>query len=328
MENKDRAKSFKKNTEVEEILSLLEEKLSDVEYEVTNNADDSVFPPIFILGCARSGTTVLHQYLVENIKCIYPSNFISRFYYAPYLGGLYYKLFTQLDERGELLGKSKLNTADFTSDIGKTEGIHSPNEFWYFWRKHFKINQKGTIDPEAIDEDGVKRFRRSIYALQNLFEGPFITKGLIANNAADLLESIFQDPIFIYIKRDLFDNARSLYEVREKFFETPEKWYSFYPKDKKIYERLSPEEQVVQQVIDTNSVIESSLQKCNQNRIIEIDYHSFCKNPAQLLQEIKHISEVIEIDKQPKPESFDISRRQKNESKTDRNIQAIIGSLG
>ena len=147
MENKKRTQEFKKDFQVEELLQLLDDNLSPVEEKLIKEHNSTEYPPIFIFGCARSGTTVLHQYLIHNTKCIYPSNFISRFYYAPYLGGIYYKLFTELDKRGELLGDFEKEGKDFfSSDLGKTSGIHSPNEFWYFWRKYFAINTKGTID--------------------------------------------------------------------------------------------------------------------------------------------------------------------------------------
>lgn len=328
MKNKDRNEAFKKNSEVEEILTLLDNNLSSIEDKFTNNVDSSVYPPIFIFGCARSGTTIIHQYLIQNINCTFPSNFISRFYYAPYLGGLYYKLFTDLDTRGELLGGKEHNTKGFySSDLGKTEGPHAPNEFWYFWRKHFSVNKEGAIDRSKINKEKAHRFRNSIFALQNLFKGPFIAKGMIANNCIDYLEELFPEPIFIFIKRDLFANAKSLYNARISYFGNPEKWYSFYPKEKEHYQQLNPEEQVVRQVLDTNKVIENSLSRCNKSRIIRIDYAAFCRAPKQLLEKIQEVDQSVNISTNPLPSQFTIRNKKNLTNEVDIKIKAVIESI-
>lgn len=305
MKNIDRTVSFKKNTEVETLLELLGKHLSPIEEELTNSITTSSYSPIFIFGCARSGTTVLHQYLINNTLSIYPSNFISRFFYSPYIGGIYYKLFTQLDSKGELLGSFNTKIkGNYSSDLGKTEGILSPNEFWYFWRKHFPTNLNGTIDVNNIDENEASKFRNSIFALQELFKCPFITKGMIANNCIDYLSKLFPNAIFIYIKRDLYTNSKSLYQARINFYGVPNKWYSFYPKDPEHYQNLTPEEQVVHQVIDTNNEIENSLSKIISNRIIKTDYESFCENPKSLLNKISSIDSSIFFNDNPQPNNF------------------------
>lgn len=328
MINKYRIEAFKKSQEVEDILELLENHLSSVEIDLTESSNSSDYPTIFIFGSARSGTTVLHQYLIKNLECIYPSNFISRFYYAPYIGGLYLKLFTKLDKRGELLGNlTKKTKSFFSSDLGKTEGTLSPNEFWYFWRKNFPINDKGNIDSEIIDPEKARIFRNSIYALQNLFSSPFISKGMIANNCISMLEELIPGSIFIFIKRDLFSNARSLYQARINFFNDPKKWYSFYPKDPHYYKNMTPEEQVVHQVLDTNRQIEASLNKCNAERVICTDYKTFCDKPHRVIEQLTGVDRSIKSKKELSPSSFTYRDRNEIKSKVGERLLYIINSL-
>lgn len=327
MENKDRTEAFKKDIRVEEILDLLDDKLSPIEDELTSGYNSTRYPTVFIFGCARSGTTVLHQYLVQNTKCIYPSNFISRFYYAPYLGGMYYKLFTDLDKKGELLDSRKERKEFFSSDLGKTKGIHSPNEFWYFWRKYFPINERGTIEKQKIIQKESNRFRRSIYGLQNFYEGPFITKGMIANNCIDYLEKLFPKAIFIFLQRDLYANAKSLYKARIDYFNDPQQWYSFYPKEKQLYEGMKPEEQVVQQILDTNKEIKDSLSRCKKNRVITVDYSSFCQSPENVLTKLQAVDESVLIKKDPFPIAFEVREKKSLSSETDRIIKSKINDL-
>lgn len=325
MENKKRTEVFKRDVQVEKLLKLLDDNLSPVEEKLIKGHDSTKYSPIFIFGCARSGTTILHQYLIQNIKCIYPSNFISRFYYAPYVGGLFYKLFTELDKRGELLGSIEEERQDFFSSyLGKTSGIHSPNEFWYFWRKHFPINGKGTIDQQDIDEREADIFQGSINGLQNLFDGPFITKGMIANNCIDFLEKLFPKPIFIFIKRDLFANAKSLYKARLDYFDEPTQWYSFYPQEKANYQSLNPEEQVVRQVIDTNQEIEQSLKRCEKNRTIKINYSEFCRSSQNVLEMLLEVDGRLQISDSPTPTSFKIREKKDLPNGADKKIKLKI----
>ena len=328
MDKIDRTAAFKRNNEVENILRLLDSQISPVEDRLTKDSDSSDFPTIFIFGCARSGTTLLHQHLIKNINCIYPSNFISRFYYAPYVGGLYYKMFTELDKRGELLGALLSKSQDFfSSDLGKTKGITSPNEFWYFWRKHFPVNKRGTINVDDIDIKEASKFRNSIFALQNLFGGPFITKGMIANNCIDLLENIFPKAIFIHIKRGLFANAKSLYQARLDFFNDPGEWYSFYPDSPKVYHGMKPEKQIVRQIIDTNREIEESLSKCNQDRVIRIRYESFCLNSKKILDDIKDFDRNIQLNENTVSSQFAIRENKGLDRKIEASIKYEIDQL-
>jgi len=328
MKNKHRTDRFKKNQKVENILQLLDKNLRSVEKKLIREYTTSDYPTIFIFGCARSGTTLLHQYVSQNLKCIYPTNFISRFYYAPYLGGLYYKLFTDLDDRGELLGGPERDVDDFfSSDLGKTEGIHSPNEFWYFWRKHFPINNQRTIDRQKIDSQKAIFFRNSIFALQNLYDGPFIMKGMIANNCIDMLSELFPKAVFLFIRRDLFANAKSLYKARLDYFDTPKQWYSFYPKEKEVYQDLSPEEQVVRQVLDTNDQILQSLNMCNNKRTIKLDYEPFCKAPKTVLELLKNTDESIQVNADPVPSKFTIREKKGLEGQADTAIKSVIKNL-
>jgi Sulfotransferase family len=328
MENNNRSNTFKKNKEVEILLRQLAEHMSPIEEKLTAESESSSYPPIFIYGCARSGTTLLHQYLINNVKSIYPSNFISRFFYAPYIGGIFYKLFTELDNKGELLGNTGKGTGKFyASDLGKTKGILSPNEFWYFWRKHFPINDRRTIDIDAIKEPEALKFRNSIYAIQNLFEAPFITKGLIANNCIDYLSVLFPTAIFFYVKRDLYSNAKSLYQARLNFFDAADKWYSFYPKDPNYYKNLTAEEQVVRQVIDTNQEIESSLKKIDKDRIITLNYEAFCRNPGVILHELQNVNGSITINNKPEPSEFNPSENNNDDNHSNKVIKTVIENL-
>ena len=86
MKNQDRSQDHKRNLESEQLMADLNELLKTPNDQAVVDLPESPHPNIYILGCPRSGTTFVHQLLINSFEVAYPSNFLSRFYYAPYIG--------------------------------------------------------------------------------------------------------------------------------------------------------------------------------------------------------------------------------------------------
>src|SRR5688572_12271830 len=106
MENEKRNELHKRSEEVERILAELNGLLKPVQDQLAPGFSKPSHATVFIMGCARSGTTLAYQLMAKHLDCVYPSNFISRFYYSPYAGALYQKLMYDLDSKGELLNRA------------------------------------------------------------------------------------------------------------------------------------------------------------------------------------------------------------------------------
>src|SRR5699024_1803087 len=104
MHNNERTIENKRDNKLEDILGLLNETLEDDERDLISRFDTPEYPTIFIVGNARSGTTLLYQWLASTGLFAYPSNIVSRFYNAPYIGALIHQMFVEHDKFGELLG--------------------------------------------------------------------------------------------------------------------------------------------------------------------------------------------------------------------------------
>ena len=277
----NRTGSHKRITEVEDILKELSGLISDP----IDKKFNSGHPIFFIMGCARSGTTLVSQYLADTGSFCYPSNFISRFFYAPYVGSLLQKLTFDLDFKGELFGGYQGKTI-YKSDLGKTKGPLAPHEFWYFWRRYFKFGELQQLtEPELarIDTDG---FLNGLRGIQHVFEKPLFLKGMIANWHIPFLAEIVPNSYFIYVKRDLLYNAQSLLKARESFFSDIRQWYSFKPAEYIELKSKDPYHQVAGQVFYTNEAIENGLELIGDERAIEVQYEDFCEKPTILLNAI------------------------------------------
>jgi LPS sulfotransferase NodH len=283
MENSKRLDSHKKNTELEFILKTLEANIVDLS---KTRQFETNQPKLFILGCARSGTTLLSQLLAQHTDWCYPTNFISRFYYSPYMGALIQKMLIELDDKGELFGKQESDTINLNSTLGKTTGALSPHEFWYFWRRFFKFNDIQQLTAKELNAVDNKLFENSLNALQTVYEKPLFMKAMIMNWNIKFLAENIPNSYFLFIKRETVYNAQSLLKARQNYFGNTNEWYSFKPPEYHLILREIPEKQVLEQVMYTNQAIENQLKSLNQSKYISIQYEDLCANPTLVFSKI------------------------------------------
>jgi hypothetical protein len=280
LENKFRLANHHKSPETEFVLQELASLIGNAGADRKFACD---YPVIFIVGCARSGTTVLTQYLASIAEFCYPTNFLSRFYYNPYIGALLQHLMFDLDKKGELFGALKTDVPGYTSDLGKTIGALSPNEFWYYWRRFFKFSEIQKLSAESIKSIDRVGFLNGIGAIQHVFRKPVFMKAMILNWDIGLLAEIVPNSYFVFIERDISHNAFSLLQARLNFFGDTEKWYSFKPLEYNSIKNKLPFQQVVEQVFYTNKAIKEGLMKIPAERFLKISYESFCSSPSEFL---------------------------------------------
>lgn len=266
---------------MESILATLAARVPD--YCPENLNEDH--PIIFIMGCARSGTTLVSQYLARSCEFCYPTNFISRFYYAPYIGALLQRLMFDLDTKGELFGSCK-EVGDFKSVLGKTKAASSPNEFWYYWRRFFKFGEIQKLDDAQLSKVDAKAFVSGLRSIQTVFDKPIFLKGMIANWHIPYLAKLIPNSYFIIVKRDLLFNAQSLYVARSEYFDDVERWYSFKPVEYPILKEKTPLEQVVGQVKYTNDAIDRGIRSLSDDRVITVQYEEFCDRQSQFVEQL------------------------------------------
>lgn len=274
MENKLRTQENKKDNKLEKILKILNNTLEDDERDLTRHLQRPKYPSVFIIGNARSGSTLVYQLLASTDLFSYPSNIISRFYNAPYIGALIHKVFVDYDNFGEILGKDSIS---FNSLLGKTKSAISPHEFWYFWRRFFKFGEIQKLSEEKLGNIDESLFLRELAGLEAAFEKPLLLKAMIINWNLDYLIKLIPNSIFIHIKRDPVYNMQSLYNARLKFFGDVNKWYSFKPPE---YEKLingDVYQQLAGQVYYTNKEISNALG--NTGSLVDIYYKDLVSNP-------------------------------------------------
>ena len=143
-----RQSGFRRNDGLESLLTEINDLLHAAENQTMARFSRPSKPVLFVIGAPRSGTTMMMQWLARTDAFAYPTNLSSRFYAAPYLGSLISQLllnprFQHRDEFQELSPRVQ----EVASALGKTSGIHEPNEFWYFWRRVHASDVGGPLAP-------------------------------------------------------------------------------------------------------------------------------------------------------------------------------------
>jgi hypothetical protein len=284
----ERREEFKRNENLEYLLKKTNDIIGPAEEKILENYRMPKYPVVLIVGCPRSATTLMMQWLAGTGNFAYPTNLLSRFFGAPHVGALIQQLLTapEFNFRNEILDFE--TEISFSSDLGKTKGALAPNEFWYFWRRFFLYGEIQYLDEQALEKVDVARFVAELAAIEAVFDKPLAMKGLIINWNIPYVSNILENVLFIYTKRHPFYNIQSLLEARVKYYSDRSMWYSFKPREYDDLKDLDPFEQVAGQVYFTNRAIENGLAQIDNSRWIKVSYEEFCKAPAELF---KHILE-------------------------------------
>lgn len=312
MQNEHRLPLHKRNPQLEELLCFFKARLGPLEQQEIEGIARCEKPILFIVGCARSGTTLVLQYLSRSGFFSYPTNFLSRFYFAPFLGAKLQQMLVDCDLRGEIFGGDKGQA--FESHLGKTHGALAPHEFWYFWRRYFAFGDVQEMNRSSLDAVDGKGFMQELNALQSVSMQPFVAKAMICNWHLPFLAELDPRIHFLFVHRNTADNAMSLIRARENFFGDSSKWYSFKPPGYEQVLKLSPKQQVEWQVESTNAAIREGLDKIVSNRVFETNYIDFCENPRALLDKIvSRWSIDLPLDAPQLPTRFDIKKHSKSD---------------
>ncbi|OUS18696.1 hypothetical protein A9Q93_03505 [Nonlabens dokdonensis] len=285
MNNINRKESHKKHEDLERIFPELELILGSSEEELLKAYSNPAKKVYLIVGCARSGSTLLYQYLAKTGYFMYPTNFLSRFYYAPYIGYRLQQALIDFDLKGEVFQNLDA-LSNFKSNLGKTKGPKQPHEFWYFWNRFFKFKNLQQLSQKEMKDVNWSLFLKELHALEEASNRPILLKAMNLNwNLADLEQNI-PNVHFIYIKRDVLYNAQSLLIARKNFYGNYDEWYSFKTPNYYSLKKSKPTVQVIEQVLANNKAVENSLKSVKESNKTIISYSDFCNNPNNLITDL------------------------------------------
>ncbi len=231
------------------------------------------YPPIFIIGAPRSGSTLLYQVLTDYYDIGYLSNLHCLFFGAP---SFLERLFHPLKKRQQ---------SNYRSCHGQTQGWTAPSECGEFWYRFFRRKPQ-YIPLEEADPQQLGQLRGAVSALVNALGKPVLFKNL---NCALRLQPTFKvlpEALFIVTHRQPIDNGHSLLEVRKKVHGNYRTWWSMEPPEIDKLKTLPPHQQVVQQIRQIESLIERDRQIIGPNRFMDVQYEEFCRDTYSSIQQL------------------------------------------
>ncbi len=242
-------------------------------------------PTIFVVGCARSGTTLLMQWLAASNRFAYPTNIVSRLYASPLVGALLHRVLIELDAREEIV-PTKSRRIDFSSVLGKTRGATQPHEYWYWWRRFFIFGETQAIPEEVLAKVDTHRFLHELAQLEQVFDRPVALKAMLLNWNLPFLARVVPRPVFLNVHREPAANAASLMSARQAFYGNRSTWYSFKPPEYAVLRNAEPDIQVAGQVLATQRAVQAGLAEIPSVNSLDVQYERFCDAPGEVWKQL------------------------------------------
>jgi hypothetical protein len=258
------------------------------------------WPPVFILGVPRSGTSLLNQLLIHSNGFSYFPNIANQFYMCP-LSAMKFGLKFCPEYQ-----------SDFSSFYGFEKGCMAPSEsgnIWNRWfpqekRDGFNYTQSGYLSGQARSS-----IQELIADTESIFGLPYLTKNAKMSVRLPEVKNIFPDALFIQIKRNPFDSAVSILLRRRKFNLN---WWSVMPEEYKDFKNDGEIDQVCQQVYFIEKNIERDIKPFSAAQRYALSYEDLCQGTTSELEKIEEFLTKAGLPLKRTgrkiPHSFDLSK--------------------
>lgn len=276
-----RTPEYRKDLKQEQKLKNLNALLAPIEEQLISRFDKPRLPIVFIVGVPRSGSTLLAQILAQTGTFTYVSNFVARFWMAPYVGMLI----------EDTLGIRRAHPVQsFVSRYGVTEGWTGPHEFGYFWSRWFHFGNTHKLGARELAEINRDKLCKELAALESLYNKPLFFKSLTCGLQISFLAEVLEKTVFVLCRRNPVYNMQSLLIGRTKVLGSKQCWFSLKPKEYPELLPLSPYEQIAGQVYYVLKDIEAAFSSLSSERFLQIRYEDLCSQPRA---EVKKIVDAV-----------------------------------
>lgn len=237
------------------------------------------FPPIFIIGLPRTGSTLVYHALVRRFGLAYLCNAAASLPNSPVIATSFLCAFRRVSPG-----------ADFRNLYGVTPGWSGPAQGREVWGRWFPMDQSycgpGSLSPEAR-----LAMRSTVAGIESAFGMPFANK---AQGHAVRLEALcetFEDAVFVRVNRDRLEVAESILRGRRDCFKRESRWFSAKPSN---YEQLVPLDafrQIAGQICGIEGDMQRAFGQIGAERVLDIDFREFCAFPSAVLDRVREFYE-------------------------------------
>lgn len=242
--------------------------LAPLERRLLRQAPEPRWPHVFIVGAPRSGTSLFYELLVARYHFAFFTNIAHRFYKTPVAASW--------------LGRSLIRAyqPQYTSEFGHISGWSAPNEGGWIWQRW--LEDGPWVDERAAQGLKVDDMRATLAALSAMFDAPFINKNVMHSNRIRLMNALFPGCLFIEVRRDLHDTARSIIRAQQRHKgpePDAENWWSVRPSNAGGDDMV---ERAWRQVTGVAKDIARDCAALNQDCLLSINYEDLCENTSEV----------------------------------------------
>jgi hypothetical protein len=262
--------------QIKQRLKQVHERLGHLDEKYFRIPVRNQFPPVFILGVPRSGSTLLGQIVLSAFHLAYIPNIAAQFYMCPVTMARWGLRFCR-----------RYSTA-FESRYGYERGCMAPSEAGPIWNRWFPSEQKEGFNytPSGyMRPDAQFQVRQLVAHFERLFKAPFFTKNLKMSVRLQSLREIFPESLFITVHREPFETARSILLYRRKYQRYP--WWSVMPREIGSLMDLPDVDQVCHQVYYLEKNMTDDLRLFPSYQSLSINFNALCKDPRKYLKRIE-----------------------------------------
>ncbi|MDL1963291.1 MAG: sulfotransferase [Deltaproteobacteria bacterium] len=293
-----KSEQFCSNDKLNALLSELKELLFPVQMTIDCPSQPQ-WPVGCIIGNPRSGSTLLLQFMASIGVFSYPTNVLTRFAYAPYIGALIQKMLfdPEYDFHGDFADiQSQIN---FASDLGKSKGALATNEFQHFFRNYMPNFDIEWLNDDALKKVDCKALAKGLVSIEKVFNQPFVTKANLLQYNMEYFAREISSLFYLYIKRVPIFMMQSILNSREKYYGTRSTWWSVKPKEYDQLKDMDLYHQIAGQVYFTEIAIEKGLQYVSDRNQLTIEYEFLCEDPKAVYRRIVEKYAVLGCDLDP-----------------------------
>lgn len=241
--------------------------------------------PAFLIGAARSGTSLLYKALCLHPETAWISNWVKRVPAAPRLAVLNRLARRLPDARRRVWFGEDSNAYVYGSPRALAERLFPmPVEGEPVYRRAGVPQLPG--DPGAAPDEQVARLRAAFAAIRRASGGRRLVSKRIANNRRiGLLAGAFPGALFVEIVRD--GRAVALSLSRVNWWETDVVWWYGDTPARWAAEGRDPWEICARNWVEELREIERGLEVVPAGQVLRIRYESFVERPLETLERVR-----------------------------------------
>ena len=234
------------------------------------------YPPVFIIGAPRCGSTLLYKILTERFEFTYFNNFTARFFEVPICG-----MFLN-----RLLGIKSL-AGNYSFDYGNMQGLGAPNECGEFWYRWFSRPPHVYVEPGTTPAKKLNHIRWEIGGMEAVTRRPILFKNLYNSMRIAPIAKAIPNALFLVMRRDMGDTALSILKGRMRNNHSREEWWSLPPKEFSSLKNCRWDEQITGQVVHIYRQIEADRNRFGEERFFDVSYEEFCMDVHSVVGKIE-----------------------------------------